>query len=325
MTTGRLIAAALLAAILGGAAASAQPPVGLVPIADARRAPPPFVALNVVATDPTYRARQKRLETLVADAASRATPTATRRPRYDDALFSRNRCGSRACLNAWYARQETALSKWEGGEEILAQRAEIGGPPPRGKPQAAEREWCRRPAASDVPDQQVQRRQHAGVLRGQRLGEDGRCRRSGRGLMLSCLVDAAGALDPGDQVRSAAMASRSATSVRQRAADSDMILSTSASIMLILDGVVLVEGPQRGLGTFRRPARSTVKSVRPVSPRISRADFMNRAGRDSASSAVAAARASSTWPSADPLWTETIVQPVRMTLPFSESHQEGQR
>ena len=121
MTPGRLIAAALLAAILGGAAASAQPPVGLVPIADAKRTPPPFVALNVVATDPTYRARQKRLETLVANAASR-DPNGDAQAAYDDALFSRNRCGSRACLNAWYARQEAALSKWEGGEEILAQR-----------------------------------------------------------------------------------------------------------------------------------------------------------------------------------------------------------
>lgn len=119
MTPGRLFAA-LLAALISGGTASAEPPLRPLPIADAKHPPPPFVALNVVSTDPAYRARQRRLETLVANAASR-DPNGEAEAAYDDALLSRNRCGSRACLNAWYARQEQALSKWEGGEEILAQ------------------------------------------------------------------------------------------------------------------------------------------------------------------------------------------------------------
>ena len=84
-------------------------------------APIPFGgAQDVIAADRSFRARQKRLEGLVDNAASR-DPNGDAEADYRYALPARDACRSRACLNAWYAREEQALSKWEGAAEILAQ------------------------------------------------------------------------------------------------------------------------------------------------------------------------------------------------------------
>jgi hypothetical protein len=102
-------------------AAAAEAPVEATTAAPA---PIPFGnARDVVATDRGFRARQKRLEGLVDNAVSR-DPSGDAAADYQYALPERDRCGSRGCLTAWYARQEAALSKWEGAAEILAQ------PPP---------------------------------------------------------------------------------------------------------------------------------------------------------------------------------------------------
>ncbi len=80
--------------------------------------------------------------------------------------------------------------------------------------------------------------------------------------MLSCLVDAAGALIRVHQGVVAALASRpchvGAPPCRRLRHD----LVDQCQQQLVLGGVVLVERPQRGLGPLT--TASTVKSVRPV-------------------------------------------------------------
>jgi hypothetical protein len=105
---------------VSSAAASALPPVAAQPpaatpaaaaavqVAERKREP---TAAELLRDDPTYQARERRLEGLFGNARDR-DPTGQVEREHSAALAERRACVDKACLDAWFRRREAALHQY---------------------------------------------------------------------------------------------------------------------------------------------------------------------------------------------------------------------